>query len=440
MPTPCLSFAVRRLHCAAGIVITASHNPAAYNGYKVYGADGCQITSEAAKAIQKSIDKCSYFDNHSENTCETDVEAGLISSISDEVITEYIESVKGEALTNDLDLDKRIRIVYTPLNGTGLKPVCRVLKECGYQQIMVVPEQEKPDGHFPTCLKPNPEEKEAMRLGIALAQKEDAELVLATDPDCDRVGIAVKDDQGTFILLNANETGTLLLDYICQRRRALDAMPEQPVFCKTIVTTDLAQRIAEHYGVETINTLTGFKYIGEQIGRLESAGRGDAYIFGFEESYGFLSGTYVRDKDGVNASLLICEMFVYYKNMGKSLCQRLNDIYSEYGYCLNTQHAYQFEGATGQAKMTAVMEHFRSGIKTFGTYKVLKCLDYSQGLGELPKSNVIKFVLEDNCSVVIRPSGTEPKLKVYLSVNAENKEKAEGVEEELISTVIEKLN
>lgn len=427
MPTPCLSYAVRALDCAAGIVITASHNPAEYNGYKVYGADGCQITTEAARAIQQCIDALDYFDDVNRMDFDQAMTEGKIEWIPESVIDGYIASVKGESLLGDAPVDKDVRIVYTPLNGAGMKPVCRVLKECGYTHITVVEEQAAPDGRFPTCHKPNPEEAEAMALGIHYARRQDADLLLATDPDCDRVGIAVKDEQGEYRLLSANETGVLLLGYICKRRIALGRMPEHPVFCKTIVTTDMAERIASHYGVQTVNTLTGFKFIGEQIGRLEAADRATDYIFGFEESYGFLSGTYVRDKDGVNAALLICEMFAWYKTQGISLCEKLKDLYAQYGYQLNTQISRKFEGAEGLAHMKAIMARLRGDVVAFGGKKVRECLDYSQGLDGLPPSDVLKFLLEDDCSVVVRPSGTEPKLKVYLSVCAEDEARAQVV-------------
>lgn len=440
MPTPCLSYAVRTLNCAAGIMVTASHNPSKYNGYKVYGADGCQITTEAAAEILTEIDKVDIFADVKKIDFEIGLSAGNIKYIDEEVYTQFIEEVKKQSMLDDsVEIDKNVAIVYTPLNGTGLKPVTRALKEAGYTNITVVTEQEKPDGNFPTCPYPNPEIKEAMALGMEYAVKCNADLLLATDPDCDRVGIAVKNAEGQHVLVSGNEVGLLLLDYICSRRIAMGTMPEDPVLCKTIVTIDMADRIAADYGVRTINLLTGFKFIGEQIGFLEKKGKEDSYIFGFEESYGYLSGGYVRDKDAVNGAFLICEMFAYYKSMGKTLLEKLDELYDKYGYCLNTLHSYEFEGAAGFDKMQSIMAGFRNGIESIGGKKVLKCLDYKQGLDSLPKSDVLKFMLEDNCSVVVRPSGTEPKLKTYISVSAQTETIASNIEEKMVRDIENKL-
>lgn len=436
MPTPCLSFAVRRLGCEAGIMVTASHNPSKYNGYKVYGSDGCQITTEAAAAILDEIEAVDIFEGILKMNFDEAVDCGRIRWISSEVTADFVDCVKKQSVLGALDqVDKDVAIVYSPLNGTGLKPVLRTLGESGFTNITVVKEQEAPDGHFPTCPYPNPEIREAMALGIEYAKERDADLLLATDPDCDRVGIAVKDEQGNHVLLSGNETGMLLLDYICSRRRANGTMPEHPVMIKTIVTIDMAERIAAHYGVETKNVLTGFKFIGEQIGLLEEKGQESSYIFGFEESYGYLSGSYVRDKDGVNAAFLICEMFAYYKAQGISLWQKLKELYQTYGYCLNTLHSFTFEGAAGFLRMKEIMASLRQGIDMIGGKRVLECLDYSRGLDGLPKSDVLKFMLEDYCSVVIRPSGTEPKMKVYLSVSAEDMEMAGRIEAELAESL-----
>ena len=335
-------------------------------------------------------------------------------------------------------VDKNVSVIYSPLNGAGLKPVLRALTESGFTNITVVKEQEQPDGNFPTCPYPNPEIQEAMELGLQYARKYNADLLLATDPDCDRVGIAVKNDKGEYQLLSGNETGLLLLDYICSRRKTLGKMPSNPVFVKTIVTSDLQEKIAASYGVKTVNVLTGFKFIGEQIGILEKQGRVHDYIFGDEESYGYLSGTYVRDKDAVNGSFLICEMFAYYKTKGKSLLTRLQELYSQYGYCLNTLHTYQFEGASGFDTMQHIMNSLRKPWKTFGDFPVEKCLDYNTGIDGLPKSNVLKFFLSGGHSFVLRTSGTEPKLKLYLSIQARNKEEACLLQDKL-KTAIEKL-
>nr|WP_296099493.1 phospho-sugar mutase [uncultured Mediterraneibacter sp.] len=456
MPVPAVSFAVRYLHASAGVMITASHNPAKYNGYKVYGADGCQITTEAAAEILTEIDKLDIFEDvkygkfkvwkqeklknaenveNSENSengdSEDGVKKGSIHYIRDEVYTAFINEVKHQSVLFGEEVSKDVAIVYSPLNGTGLKPVTRTLKEMGYTNITVVKEQEQPDGNFPTCPYPNPEIREAMALGMEYAKQYHADLLLATDPDCDRVGIAVKNNVGEYELLTGNQTGLLLLDYICSQRVKHGKMPDDPVMVKTIVTMDMAERIAAHYGLRTINVLTGFKFIGEQIGKLEQSGKAESYVFGFEESYGYLTGSYVRDKDGVNGAYMICEMFSYYAAQGISLPDKLEELYKIYGYCLNTLHSYEFDGSAGFAKMQNIMQTFRGEIKEFGGKKVVEVLDYTSGLDGLPKSDVLKFLLEDHCSIVVRPSGTEPKLKMYISVSAENKEAAEVVEAEI---------
>ncbi len=431
MPTPCLSYAVRALKCSAGIMVTASHNPSKYNGYKVYGADGCQITTEAADEILSEIEKLDIFTDVKQISFDEGLATGWISYIGEEVYTAFIEEVKGQSVLFGEEVDKNVAIVYSPLNGTGLKPVLRALKESGFGNITIVKEQEEPNGNFPTCPYPNPEIKEAMALGMQYAKKQGADLLLATDPDCDRVGIAVKNAEGEYVLLSGNETGMLVLDYICSQRNKHGKMPKDPVVVKTIVTIDMAERIAKKYGVRTVNVLTGFKFIGEQIGNLEKQGKQDSYIFGFEESYGYLSGSYVRDKDAVDGAYLICETFAYYKTKGIDLLTKLNELYEEYGYCLNTLHSYEFEGSAGFAKMQGIMASFREGISELGGKKVLTCLDYSKGIDGLPKSDVLKYLLEGDCSVVIRPSGTEPKLKAYVSVSATDKKAAEEIEKKI---------
>lgn len=437
MPTPCLSFAVRRLGCSAGIMVTASHNPAKYNGYKVYGADGCQITTEAAKEILAEIEKLDIFADVKQSNFDKALSDGMISYIDESVTTDFIEEVKAQSVLFGESVDKNVAIVYSPLNGTGLKPVLRTLNESGYTNVTVVKEQEMPDGNFPTCPYPNPEIKEAMSLGMEYAKKCSADLLLATDPDCDRVGIAVKDKNGEYVLLSGNETGILLFDYICSQRVKHNKMPEEPVMIKTIVTMDMAKLIADNYGVRTIDVLTGFKFIGEQVGELEKIGKESSYIFGFEESYGYLSGGYVRDKDAVDGAFLICEMFSYYATQGISLLEKLSEIFDKYGYCLNTLHSYEFEGSAGFAKMQEIMKTFRKGVKSFAEKNVLQALDYSTGLDGLPKSDVIKYLLEDNCSVVVRPSGTEPKLKTYISVTAANKAEAAVIEQKIVDELRE---
>lgn len=431
-PVPTVSFATRYLRASAGVMITASHNPAKYNGYKVYGADGCQVTVEAAAEILSEIEKLDLFDGVKRADFDACLHDGRIRLISDEVLAAFLEAVKAQSALFGEQACKDIAIVYSPLNGAGYVPVTRALKELGYARVTVVEEQRLPDGRFPTCPYPNPEIREAMALGITYAGRLGADLLMATDPDCDRVGVAVRDHSGGYVLLSGNETGLLLLDYLCAQRMKHGAMPADPVMIKTIVTTDMAERIAAHYGVRTVNVLTGFKFIGEQIGRLEAQGRLNSYVFGFEESYGYLSGPYVRDKDGVGAACLICEMFSYYAARGVSLLDRLEQLYADYGYCLNTLHSYAFDGSAGFARMQAVMQGLRGGVASFGTRKVLRVLDYAEGLDGLPKSDVLKFILEGGCTLVVRPSGTEPKLKLYLSVSAQSREAAQEAEAELL--------
>lgn len=430
-PVPTVSFATRYLHASAGVMITASHNPAKYNGYKVYGSDGCQITTDAAAEILNEIEKLDLFTDVKRTKFETALADEKVHYIEDTVLDAFLSEVKNQSVLYGEEVNKNVAIVYSPLNGSGLKPVLRALKESGYTNITVVKEQEEPDGNFPTCPYPNPEIKEAMKLGMEYAKQCNADLLLATDPDCDRVGIAVKDKQGEYVLLSGNEAGMLLLDYICSQKQKHGKMPEDPVMIKTIVTTDMGEQIAEHYHVRTVNVLTGFKFIGEQIGLLEKQGKEDSYIFGFEESYGYLTGTYVRDKDGVNGAYMICEMFAYYASKGISLLDKLQELYEIYGYRLNTLHSYEFEGASGFKKMQEIMAEFRNGLDTIGPKKVENVLDYEKGLNGLPKSDVLKYLLEDQCSVVVRPSGTEPKLKVYVSVCAECKEEASIMEQQI---------
>ena len=485
MPTPCLSFATRALHCAAGIMLTASHNPAKYNGYKVYGADGCQITTEAAAEILAEIEALDIFTDirmadfeiaGTRDTAEANVSAadiatppaasdatasqadstasaddtaaearltapGRIFWIGEAVYTDFVENVKKQSVLGpDDSIDRNVAIVYSPLNGTGRAPVTRTLRECGYTNITLVKEQEMPDGHFPTCPYPNPEIREAMVLGMDYAARVQADLLLATDPDCDRVGIAVRSEDGSYQLLSGNETGILLLDYILAQRTKHGTLPKDPVMVKTIVTMDLAERIAAHYGVETVNVLTGFKFIGEQIGRLEKEGHPEHYVFGFEESYGYLTGSYVRDKDAVDGALMICEMFCFYKSQGLSLLDRLQALYAEYGYCLNTLHSFTFEGSAGFEKMQKIMQRFRTDAPTaFAGKKVEKVLDYLPGLDGLPKSDVLKYLLSDHCSVVVRPSGTEPKLKLYISISAENQAAAEACEAAIAAELSDRM-
>lgn len=437
LPVPTVSFATRVLKASAGVMITASHNPSKYNGYKVYGADGCQITTEAAAAILTKINSLDVFADVKSMDFDTAVAEGKVKYIAPSVLTDFVEEVKKQSVLYGEKIDRNVAIVYSPLNGTGLVPVTRVLEETGFNNITVVEEQRNPDGHFPTCPYPNPEIREAMELGLEYCERTGADLLLATDPDCDRCGIAVKGENG-YKLLSGNEVGILLLDFICSQRIKHKKMPEHPVFIKTIVTMDLAEKIAAHYGVETVNVLTGFKFIGEVIGRMEQAGRADDYICGFEESYGYLTGSYVRDKDAVNAALMICEMFSFYKTRGVSLPQKLDEIYSTYGYCLNTLHSYEFPGSTGMEKMNQIMGEFHKGLTEIAGMQVVRTEDYLPGLNGLPKSDVLKFFTKTG-SVVVRPSGTEPKLKLYISVTAPDRTGAEEVEKRIIVDLAKKL-
>ena len=437
MPTPCLSFAVRKLNCDAGVMVTASHNPSKYNGYKVYGADGCQITTEAAEEILAEIEKLDIFADVKRENYDAALADGRISLIGEDVYTAFVSEVKKQSVLDDsTPVDRNVAIVYTPLNGTGLKPVLRTLRETDFTNITVVKEQEQPDGHFPTCPYPNPEIREAMETGLALCRKVKPDLLLGTDPDCDRMGVAVPEGDD-YRLITGNEMGVLLLDYICRRRLETGAMPEKPVAVTTIVSTDMAQPIANHYGVELRRVLTGFKFIGEQIAQLESAGEIDRYIFGFEESYGYLSGGHVRDKDAVNASMLCCEMTAWYKSKGMTLAQAMDALYETYGFYRNDLASFTFEGSEGMQKMAAIMEHLRANPpKMLDGKTVETVVDYQTGVNGLPNSNVLEFQT-NSAKVLVRPSGTEPKVKVYLSARASNMDAAANMNQRILSELSE---
>lgn len=444
MPTPMLSWAVRELKCQAGIVITASHNPAKYNGYKVYGEDGCQITLDVANTVIGKINAVEMFGGAKVMDFEDGIKSGKIEYIKQEVIDKYLDKVAQQGVHTDLVADSGLKVVYTPLNGTGNKPVRAILKKIGIKEVTVVPEQENPDGNFPTCPFPNPEIKEALAKGLELCKTVKPDLLLATDPDCDRVGIAVPDPEGNYVLFSGNEVGAMLLKYICQERTALGTMPKNPVAVKTIVTTDICKKIAAEYNVELREVLTGFKFIGEQIGFLEKEGQDDRYIFGFEESYGYLAGSYVRDKDAVVGSMLICEMAAFYRTKGISLLQAREDMYKKYGNYLHSQKSFQCEGASGMERMKEIMTDLRANPpKAIGGLKVVDIADYlaseetnletgAKTVLTLPKSDVIAFKLEQGASVIIRPSGTEPKIKAYYTTIGDTRADAEAQEEKLV--------
>ena len=434
LPTPMLSYAVRALGCSIGVMLTASHNPAEYNGYKVYRADGCQITEEAAHDISDYIGNEPTFTESTHRSFDELMKNGQIEYISEDVYESFIEAVMKNSLFGRISRPQP-SIIYTPLNGTGRRPVLDVLRRSGFEKVVTVAEQTLPDGNFPTCPYPNPERPEAMKLGLEYAKKTCADILLATDPDCDRVGVGARASDGSYKLLTGNEIGLLLLEFICERRLELGIMPKSAVVIKTVVTTDIAPKIAKAYGAYTADVLTGFKYIGEYIGRLEAEGRENDYIFGFEESCGYLTAGYVRDKDGVLAAMLISELTAYYLSKGKSLCDALSDIYTKYGYCMSSQRSYTFEGPKGFTNMQNIMQKLRGGLTSIGGVRVEETLDFKDGIMGLPPSDVIKFLLEGSSTLVVRPSGTEPKLKVYLSATASDENEASVLTEALAKDI-----
>ncbi len=441
-PVPILSFAVRELKCQAGIMVTASHNPAKYNGYKCYGPDGCQMTDADAAAVTACIRELDMFDGIKSMPYADGVATGKIVEIEPAVLEKYIQNVLQQQVNPGICNDTALKVVYTPLNGAGNVPVRDVLSRIGIQNLVIVKEQELPDGNFPTAPYPNPEIREAFRCALELAKLERPDILLATDPDADRVGIAVAHGD-EYTLMSGNAVGCLLLEYILSCKTAADTMPQHPVVVKTIVTTALAARIAEKYGCELRDLLTGFKYIGEQIGLLEQEGHPERYIFGFEESYGYLAGTYVRDKDAVVASMLICEMAAYYKKQGKTLLQVYDDLCKEHGYYVHKLVNAEFEGAAGMKVMAELMEGLRKNRPVaFAGKKVIGVADYRESYAEdlqtgartvltLPKSNVVAFSLEDNAKVIFRPSGTEPKVKAYITAVGTDLQAAESLAEAL---------
>lgn len=443
-PTPVLSYLVRYFRCQAGIMVTASHNPAAYNGYKAYGEDGCQMTDVAANTVYDEISKLDMFKDVKIADFDEAVKSGMIEYVDESVYDTYLEKVMEQQVNPGVCKGADLKVVYTPLNGTGNKLVRKVLGKIGVNDVVVVPEQELPDGNFTTCPYPNPEIKEALAKGLELCEKEQPDLLLATDPDADRVGIAVKDYDGSYRLISGNEDGVMLTNYILSCKKASGKLPEKPVVVKTIVTTKLINKLCEKYGCELKNVLTGFKYIGEVILNLEKKHEENRYLFGFEESYGYLSGTYVRDKDAVVASMLVCEMAAYYKKQGKSLAEVIDGLYEEFGYYLNQTYSFEFDGAAGMQKMSDIMTAVRDNTpKSIAGYDVVKVSDYflrketDVATGsvtdiDLPKSNVIALHLADDNAVIIRPSGTEPKIKLYITSVGKDKDNAAEICEKLV--------
>ncbi|MBQ5928777.1 MAG: phospho-sugar mutase [Oscillibacter sp.] len=440
MPVPALSFATRYYQANAGIMVTASHNPAKYNGYKAYGPDGCQMTDDAAAIVYAEIQKTDILDGAKIISFEEGLEKGLIQYVGEECKEALYDAIKARSVRPGLCKTAGLKLVYSPLNGSGLVPVTRVLNDIGIDDITIVPEQKYPDGNFPTCPYPNPEIFEALKLGLELAKESGADLMLATDPDADRVGIAIKCPDGSYELVTGNEVGVLLLDYICQGRIENGTMPERPVAVKSLVSTPLGDAVAKNYGVEMRNVLTGFKWIGEQIALLEAAGEVDRFIFAFEESYGYLAGPYVRDKDAIIGSMLICEMAAYYRSIGSSIKERLEEIYAKYGRYLNKIDSYEFPGLSGMDKMAGIMEKLRNEPPAeIAGYKVVGITDYTKPEETgLPSSNVLIFALEGGATVVARPSGTEPKLKIYYTTLGKDLAEAQA-QKDILAKAIDPL-
>lgn len=441
MPVPALSFATRYYNCNAGIMVTASHNPAKYNGYKAYGPDGCQMTDDAAAIVYTEIQKTDVLTGAKFISFAEGVEKGLIKFVGDDCKDAFYKAIEDRQVRPGLCKTAGLKLVYSPLNGSGLVPVTRVLNDIGITDITIVPEQEYPNGYFTTCSYPNPEIFEALKLGLELAKESDADLMLATDPDADRVGIAMKCPDGSYELVSGNEMGVLLLDYIAAGRIEKGTMPKNPVAVKSIVSTPLADAVAKNYGVELRSVLTGFKWIGDQIAGLEADGEVDRFIFGFEESYGYLAGPYVRDKDAVIASMLICEMAAYYRSKGSSIKERLEEIYQQYGRYLNKVDSYEFPGLSGMDKMASIMTKLRENPpKDFAGYTVEKITDYSKPEETgLPSANVLIYTLENGATVVVRPSGTEPKIKTYFTTLGKDLEEARAMKERLAGCMKPKM-
>lgn len=444
-PTPCLSYAIRKFGTQGGIILTASHNPAKYNGYKCYDYNGYQMTDEEAAETYEYIKKVDYFTGIKSMDFDEAVKSGLIEYMGQDVIESFLDEVQKQCVNPGICEKAGLKVIYTPLNGTGNKPVRRILNRIGVKDIYIVPEQENPDGNFPTCPYPNPEIRQAFELALKVAEGNDADILLATDPDCDRVGIAVNDGSGKFELMSGNEVGAMLLNYLLSQRKANGTLPEHAVAAKSFVSTDLAEEIAKKYGCEFKNLLTGFKYIGELITKLEADGRAGDFIMGFEESYGYLAGTHARDKDAVVGSMLICEMAAYYKSQGKTLLEVMADIYAEYGYYCNTVKSYEFDGAAGMKKMQQIMDNLRANPpKDLAGAQITYTADYETGVEkdiesgtesktDLPKSNVLAYKAKGGSGLIVRPSGTEPKIKAYITAIGTDKASAEEKAEKLIA-------
>lgn len=447
-PTPCLSFAIRKFHTSSGIILTASHNPGKYNGYKCYDPHGYQMTDEAAEETYSYIQKVDYFTGIKTMDFDEAVKSGLIEYIGNDVIEEFLDEVQKQCINPEICKNAGLKVIYTPLNGTGNKPVRKILDRIGIKDVYVVPEQEMPDGNFPTCPYPNPEIEQVFECGLKMADEIKPDILLATDPDCDRVGIAVPDKDGKLVLMSGNEVGVMLLNYILSQKKANGTLSDTAIAVKSFVSTDLAEEIAKKYGCTFKNLLTGFKYIGELITNLEEEGRADDFVMGFEESYGYLAGTHARDKDAVVGSMMICEMASYYKMQGKSLVEVMNDIYSEFGYYCNIVKSYEFEGAAGMEKMAQIMTSLRENPpKEFAGTPVTYIGDYQMSTSkyldtgreekiDLPKSNVLAYKTADGNGVIVRPSGTEPKIKTYITAIGKTKETAQQTADKLIADTV----
>lgn len=444
-PTPCLSFAIRKFHTSSGIILTASHNPGKYNGYKCYDRRGYQMTDEAAEETYNYIQKVNYFTGIKSMDFDKALESGMIEYIGEDVIEEFLDEVQKQCINPEICKNAGLKVIYTPLNGTGNKPVRKILDRIGIKNVYVVPEQELPDGNFPTCPYPNPEIKQVFECGLKMADEIKPDILLATDPDCDRVGIAVPNKDGKLVLMSGNEVGAMLLNYILSQKKANGTLSDTAIAVKSFVSTDLAEEIAKKYGCSFKNLLTGFKYIGELITNLEEEGRADDFVMGFEESYGYLAGTHARDKDAVVGSMMICEMASYYKMQGKSLVEVMDDIYSEFGYYCNIVKSYEFEGAAGMEKMAQIMNSLRENppaefagtpVTYIGDYLTSTAKYLDEGREEkidLPKSNVLAYKTTDGNGVIVRPSGTEPKIKTYITAIGATKESAQAIADKLIA-------